>query len=100
MKTMESVERGTPLILGRSQQAGYLQAFRKSMNNAVTLGKIFKMAGYTTMRSGKHHSAELPTTRCFDHYSGLFEGASNHFNPGKRREGEGQAAQKRPASSS
>jgi arylsulfatase A-like enzyme len=57
-----------------SQQAGYLQAYRKSMNNAVTLGKIFKMAGYTTMWSGKHHSAELPTTRGLDYYSGLFEG--------------------------
>ena len=33
--------------------------------------------------------------RGFDHYSGLFEGASNHFNPGMQREGEGRPAQKR-----
>jgi arylsulfatase len=79
-----------------SQQTGYNTGYKKPMSNAVTLGEIFKMAGYTTMWAGKHHSTELPTTRGFDHYSGLFEGASNHFNPGKKREGEGQPAQKRP----
>lgn len=79
-----------------SQQTGYNKTYKKPMNNALTLGEMFKMAGYTTMWAGKHHSTELPTTRGFDHYSGLFEGASNHFNPGKKREGEGQPAQKRP----
>ena len=71
-----------------SQQTGYNTGYKKPMNNAITLGEMFKMAGYTTMWSGKHHSTELPTIRGFDHYSGLFEGASNHFNPGKKREGE------------
>ncbi len=79
-----------------SQRIGYHKSYKKPMNNAITLGELFKTAGYTTMWSGKHHSTELPTTRGFDHYSGLFEGASNHFNPGKQREGEGQPAQKRP----
>lgn len=79
-----------------SQHMGYNKGYKKKMNNSVTLGEIFKMAGYRTMWSGKHHSTELPTNRGFDHYSGLFEGASNHFNPGKRRDGEGQPAQKRP----
>lgn len=78
-----------------SQRTGYHADYNLPMNNAITLGEMFKIAGYTTMWSGKHHSTELPTTRGFDHYSGLFEGASNHFNPGKRREGEGQPAQKR-----
>jgi arylsulfatase len=79
-----------------SQQTGYNTGYKKPMKNALTLGEMFKMAGYTTMWAGKHHSTELPTTRGFDHYSGLFEGAANHFNPGKKREGEGQPAQKRP----
>lgn len=79
-----------------SQQIGYHTTYKKPMKHAITLGELFKSAGYTTMWSGKHHSTELPTTRGFDHYSGLFEGASNHFNPGKQREGEGQPAQKRP----
>lgn len=79
-----------------SQQTAYNKGYKKPMNNAITLGEMFKMAGYTTMWAGKHHSTELPTTRGFDHYSGLFEGASNHFNPGKKRPGEGQPAQKRP----
>jgi arylsulfatase len=79
-----------------SQQTGYHESYKQPMNNAITLGELFKEAGYTTMWSGKHHSTELPTTRGFDHYSGLFEGASNHFNPGLQREEEGQPAQKRP----
>jgi len=79
-----------------AQQTGYHKSYKQPMNNAITLGEMFKMAGYTTMWSGKHHSTEMPTQRGFDHYSGLFEGASNHFNPGKQREGEDPPAQKRP----
>ncbi|MFT4735685.1 MAG: arylsulfatase A-like enzyme, partial [Arcticibacterium sp.] len=79
-----------------SQKIGYNTGYKKPMANAITLGELFKMAGYTTMWSGKHHSTELPTTRGFDHYSGLFEGASNHFNPGRQREGEPAPAQKNP----
>ncbi len=78
-----------------SQRTGYNTGYKKPMKNAITLGEMFKMAGYSTMWSGKHHSTELPTTRGFDHYSGLFEGACNYFNTGMRREGEGQPAQKR-----
>ncbi|MCP9767844.1 arylsulfatase [Lacihabitans sp. LS3-19] len=79
-----------------SQKTGYNKGYKKPMSNAITLGELFKMAGYTTLWSGKHHSTELPTTRGFDHYSGLFEGASNHFNPGRQREGEPAPAQKNP----
>jgi len=78
-----------------SQETGYNKSYKKSMTNAITLGELFKSAGYTTMWSGKHHSTENPITRGFDHYSGLFEGACNYFNPGMQREGEGQPAQKR-----
>ncbi|MFT4565918.1 MAG: arylsulfatase A-like enzyme [Saprospiraceae bacterium] len=79
-----------------AQQTNYHLSYKQPMSNAITLGELFKMAGYTTMWSGKHHSTERPTTRGFDHYSGLFEGACNFFNPGAQREGEGQPAQKRP----
>ena len=77
-----------------SQQIGYHQTFRLKMENAITLGELFKSAGYTTLWSGKHHSIENPIRRGFDHYSGLLDGASNHFNPGVKRDGEGQPAQK------
>ena len=77
-----------------SQRIGYHQTFRLKMQNTITLGELFKSAGYTTLWSGKHHSIENPITRGFDHYSGLLDGASNHFNPGLRRKGEGQPAQK------
>ena len=76
------------------QQIGYHQNFRLPMRNAVTLGEMFQSAGYTTLWSGKHHSIENPIERGFDHYSGLLDGASNHFNPGLKRIGEGQPAQK------
>ncbi|MFY0653295.1 MAG: arylsulfatase [Cyclobacteriaceae bacterium] len=79
-----------------SQQTGYNNGYKKPFERAITLGEMFKSAGYTTMWSGKHHSTENPVTRGFDHYSGLFEGASNHFNPGAQRDGEGKPAQKRP----
>jgi len=47
-------------------------------------------AGYRTLWSGKHHGIENPVTRGFDRYYGLRDGASNHFNPGLQREGEGK----------
>ena len=77
-----------------SQQTGYNKDFRQPMRNAITLGELFKSAGYTTLWSGKHHSTENPVDRGFDHYSGLLDGASNHFNPGKQREGEAPPAHK------
>ena len=77
-----------------SQQTGYHESFRQPLRNAITLGELFKSAGYTTLWSGKHHSTENPVDRGFDHYSGLLDGAANHFNPGIKREGEGQPAQK------
>ena len=77
-----------------SQQIGYHKSFRQPMLNAITLGEMFQLVGYTTLWSGKHHSTENPVDRGFDHYSGLLDGASNHFNPGLQREGEGQPAQK------
>ncbi len=77
-----------------SQQTGYHESFRQPMRNAITLGELFQSAGYTTLWSGKHHSIENPVDRGFDHYSGLLDGAANHFNPGLKREGEGQPAQK------
>ena len=77
-----------------SQQTGYHQSFRQPLRNAITLGELFQSVGYTTLWSGKHHSIENPVNRGFDHYSGLLDGAANHFNPGLKREGEGQPAQK------
>ena len=77
-----------------SQQTGYHESFDQPMRNAITLGELFQSEGYITLWSGKHHSTENPVDRGFDHYSGLLDGASNHFNPGLQREGEGMPAQK------
>jgi arylsulfatase len=45
---------------------------------------------------GKHHALDNPYDMGFDHYWGMRDGAANHFNPGYRREGEAEPAQKRP----
>jgi arylsulfatase len=63
--------------------------------HAVTFGEVLRTAGYTTLWAGKHHGTENPFFRGFDHYSGLRDGACNHFNPGLPREGEPPPAQKR-----
>ncbi len=64
------------------------------LNNSATLGEVLKTAGYRTLASGKHHGTENLFFRGFDRYYGLRDGAANHFNPGKQRDGEGHPAQK------
>jgi arylsulfatase len=76
-----------------AQQCGMARSNAK-ITGAVTFGEVLRSAGYTTLWSGKHHGTENPYTRGFDHYSGLRDGACNHFNPGLPREGEPEPAQK------
>ncbi len=78
-----------------AQQNGYFKDFDKPLVNAITLGEYLKSAGYITLWSGKHHGAENPKTRGFDHYYGLRDGACNYFNPGLQRAGEDKPAQKK-----
>lgn len=78
-----------------AQQCGYAGTHTNPITHAVTLGEVLKSAGYITLWSGKHHGKENPVTRGFDRYYGLKDGASNYFNPGKQRPGEGKPAQKR-----
>jgi arylsulfatase A-like enzyme len=77
-----------------AQQNGYHSSFREPLMNAVTLGEVLREAGYITLWSGKHHGAENPIYRGFDHYYGLKDGACNYFNPGVQRPGEGVPARK------
>ena len=77
-----------------AQQCGMARGYNK-ITNAVTLGEVLRSAGYRTLMAGKHHCNENPYDRGFDRYFGLRDGACNFFNPGKRREGEPQPAQKR-----
>ncbi|MDN5214916.1 arylsulfatase [Fulvivirgaceae bacterium BMA12] len=78
-----------------AQDCGYDQTFTNPITNAVTLGEVLQSAGYLTYWAGKHHGKENPYDRGFDHYFGLKDGAFNHFNPGRQREGEPKPAQKR-----
>ena len=78
-----------------AQQCGMAKSYN-GIVNAVTLGDVARSAGYRTLASGKHHSNESLYEKGFDRYFGLRDGASNHFNPGLQREGEGVPAQKRP----
>ncbi|WP_339707123.1 arylsulfatase [Algoriphagus aquimarinus] len=79
-----------------AQQVGYEATYLQPLKNGITFGELLKSTGYRTLWSGKHHGYDHPLDRGFDRYFGLKEGASNHFNPGPRRENEPQPAQKRP----
>lgn len=79
-----------------AQQVGYEATYLQPLKNGITIGELLQSAGYRTLWAGKHHGFDHPMDRGFDRYFGLMEGASNHFNPGPRRENEPQPAQKRP----
>ncbi|TDQ16653.1 arylsulfatase [Algoriphagus boseongensis] len=79
-----------------AQEVGYEATYNQPLKNGITLGELLQSAGYRTLWAGKHHGFDHPMDRGFDRYYGLKEGASNHFNPGPKREGEAQPAQKRP----
>lgn len=67
--------------------------------NAVTIGEVLREVGYRTLWVGKHHSTENAFNRGFDHYYGLLDGASNHWNPGHQRKDEprpGNKAESKP----
>ena len=67
----------------------------EKMEHGATLGEVLGGIGYRTLISGKWHQQPLPTTRGFDRYYGLADGASNYFNPGlKARPGEGLPGRK------
>ncbi len=78
-----------------AQDCGYDKTHTNPIRNAVTLGEVLQEAGYATYFSGKHHGMENPYDRGFQRFYGLIDGAFNHFNPGKQREGEPKPAQKR-----
>lgn len=69
------------------------------MKHAVTLGEVLRPAGYRTLASGKHHGTENLFGRGFDHYYGLRDGCSNLWNPGVKRDGEGDPGRKGPTRS-
>ncbi|MCZ6672076.1 MAG: arylsulfatase [Verrucomicrobia bacterium] len=81
-----------------AQQNGNYRKFGP-YTNAVTIGEVLRTAGYRTFWVGKHHSTENAFDRGFDHYYGLLDGASNHWNPGNQRKGEprpGNKAESKP----
>ena len=84
------------LLTGQyAQYVGAHKTWRKPWRYETTIGKALQAQGYTTMWSGKHHGVDIPDSLGYDKYYGLFSGASNHFNPGNRRTGEPEPAQKR-----
>lgn len=83
------------LLTGTYAQLNGNHQTHGKLENSVTLGEVLKEAGYRTLAVGKHHGTENLYDRGFDHYYGLRDGASNHFNPGYQRPGEPLPAQKR-----
>ncbi len=85
------------LLTGQyAQSVGASKTWRQPWVNSLTLGDVFRNAGYTTLFVGKHHGVDHPMDLGFDHYWGLFAGAANYFNPGYQRPEEALPAQKRP----
>lgn len=66
-----------------------------AIEGARTAAELLGDAGYRTFMAGKHHGTQNPMSLGFERYFGLRDGACNHFNPGKPREGEPAPAQKR-----
>ncbi len=66
-----------------------------ALQNAITIGEALKLGGYRTLAVGKHHGTENLFDRGFDHYYGLRDGATNHFNPGFQRPDEPAPSLKR-----
>ena len=64
------------------QQVGLDESPSAQMYSGVTIAEALGPAGYRTYMVGKHHATDNPADRGFDHYVGLRDGASNHFNPG------------------
>ena len=82
------------LLTGTYAQQSDMHQSPGDFHNAVMFGEVLKHADYRTLFIGKHHSTDNPYHWGFDHYRGLRDGASNYFNPGKQRKGEGKPAQK------
>lgn len=70
------------LLTGRYAQEVDMWESPAAMNNHTTFGAALQQAGYYTVAVGKHHGNENLYREGFDHYYGLKDGASNHFNPG------------------
>jgi arylsulfatase len=66
------------LLTGQYDQAVGLS----DMEHGVTFAEVLRPIGYRTIISGKWHQNPLPTTRGFDRYWGLADGACNYWNPG------------------
>jgi arylsulfatase len=79
-----------------AQRVGMSTSPDSRFTNYASLGDVARTAGYRTLMVGKHHALDNPFEMGFDHYWGMRDGAANHFNPGRQREGEPVPAQKRP----
>lgn len=87
--------RGALLTGLYAEQVGMDESPFSRIERGVTIAEALGPAGYRTYMVGKHHATDNPVDRGFDHYVGLRDGASNHFNPGlTARPGEPPPARK------
>mgnify|MGYP002624926825 CR=1 FL=1 len=50
------------------------------LRNCLTLGEAMRLAGYTTLMTGKWHMSSTPIQRGFDRYFGHLSGSTNFFH--------------------
>jgi arylsulfatase len=80
------------LLTGVYAQSSGMASRPAKIQYAATVGEVLRKAGYHTLAVGKHHGKDNLFDRGFDRYYGLRDGVCNHFNPGLRREGEPEPA--------
>ncbi len=74
------------LLTGAYAQQNGSMVRRRTYRTCVTLGHVLRDAGYRTYAAGKQHGGSNLFYLGFDHFSGMFGGACNYFNPGPKRE--------------
>lgn len=76
------------LLTGVYAQQNGMSVNPESFDNSISLGDLVKTQGYRTLQSGKNHSKKSLYDFGFDRVYEFLGGATNHFNPGKQRQGE------------
>lgn len=57
----------------------YPEVNNRKLENCVTIAEVLKLAGYSTLMTGKWHLESDPINRGFDKYFGHLSGATNFF---------------------
>lgn len=86
--TAKSFPSRASLLTGVYAQQNGMSVKPETIQNSISIGDLLKSAGYRTLFSGKNHSKTSLYNFGFDRVYEFLGGATNHFNPGMKRENE------------